>query len=93
MNIILYLIVSLVYLLLVAEQICMLLRAVMSWITMDEDSPFATFLYYVTEPVIAPVRLILGRFESLNDLPFDISFLVTVLLLSVLMYILPTVSL
>lgn len=93
MEIFLYLIVSLVYLLLVVEQICMLLRAVMSWITLDEDSPFATFLFYVTEPVIAPVRLLLSRFEAINESPIDIPFLVTALLLSLLIFFMPTVAL
>lgn len=93
MNIILYLIVSFAYLLLVAEQLLMFVRAIVSWFTQDDESPLATFLYYATEPVIMPVRWVLSRFDAVNDLPIDISFTVSLVLLMLLTSILPTVAL
>ena len=68
--------------LLIALQLAMLVRAVMSWFPISEDSAVAGFLYTVTEPVIMPVRRFLERFESLRNFPLDISFFVTFLLIS-----------
>ncbi|MCR5262249.1 MAG: YggT family protein [Clostridiales bacterium] len=72
-----------VYILLWAMEILMFLRALSSWIIADDDSPFVEFLYSVTEPMIFPVRKLLDGFGALKDLPIDLSFIVTFILLSV----------
>lgn len=68
----------------------MLIRAAISWLPLDEDSRFVEFIYVATEPVIAPVRALLSRFEGIENSPIDISFFITFMLLSVLQIILPT---
>jgi len=61
----------------------------MSWIVPDLDNKFVGFVYSVTEPIILPVRMIIERIPSFSQLPVDISFTVTFILLMVIQYILP----
>lgn len=76
-------------LLITAMQFLMMLRAIVSWLPIDEDSNLVNFLYAMTEPLIVPVRALLSRFDWLNDLPIDISFFVSFMLLSIVRILLP----
>ncbi len=69
-------------------QLAMLIRAVLSWLPIADDSKFESFIYGITEPIIYPVRAVLDRFESISALPVDIPFFVTYLLLMLLSAIL-----
>ena len=69
-----------------------MIRAIMSWLPLDEDSHLVSFVMMVTEPVIAPVRMLLDRFDWVQELPIDISFLVAFMLLSIVQMLLPTVA-
>ena len=64
-----------------AEMALLFLRAVLSWI------PISDAIYGVvemmTEPVIAPVRKTVDKIMPDSPLPFDISFIVTYLILSI----------
>lgn len=62
----------------------MLARAIISWLPVDEDNPIVSFLYAVTEPVVAPVRTLIERFGWFEGLPIDMSFMITFMLLSIL---------
>ena len=86
---ILYISTKTVSVLISALQLLMMLRAVISWLPVDEDSNLVTFLYTMTEPLIMPVRALLSRFEALEDMPIDISFLIAFMLLSLIQIILP----
>lgn len=86
---ILYIFTKTVSVLISALQLLMMLRAVISWLPVDEDSNLVTFLYTMTEPLIMPVRALLSRFEALEDMPIDISFLIAFMLLSLVQLILP----
>jgi YggT family protein len=74
----------------VALQLFMFVRAILSWIMPEEENMLVRFVNSVTEPVIYPVRVLIDRIEALRNMPFDISFLVTFILLVILQYILPT---
>lgn len=65
-------------------QIAMLVRAVLSWFPAGSGSVIGELAYTITEPVIAPVRRFLERFPAIRNFPFDISFLITFLLISML---------
>ena len=39
------------------------------------------FLYAITEPVIYPMRVLLGRSELVQSIPIDIPFFVTMMLI------------
>ncbi len=69
---------------LVALELLMLGRAIVSWLPLEEDSPVENFLISVTEPVIYPVRALCERFGWFEGLPIDMSFFLTFILLSVL---------
>lgn len=75
---------GIVRLLLWCLELCMLARAVMSWIMPEEDNGLTRFLYGVTEPFISPVRKFLLRFPKLSSLPIDISFMITWMLLAII---------
>ena len=67
--------------LLYVANFAMLVRAVLSWLPIDDDNPLLLAACMVTEPLIHPVRLFLNRFDSIRRSPIDISFLVTALLI------------
>ncbi|MBO5937871.1 MAG: YggT family protein [Clostridia bacterium] len=72
-----------VVLLLSAVQLAMLVRAILSWFPIDSNK-FVDFLYGITEPFIVPIRLLFQKMNWFQNLPIDVSFMVTYLLLSVL---------
>ena len=94
MNYFIYFIVYFVYGIIAILQLLMLARAVMSWFIQDDGpSRIYDFLYYATEPAIYPVRRLLHKLGLDGDgMMIDISFLVTVMILSVVQLILPVVS-
>lgn len=59
-----------------------LLRTVLS-LYADEDSPsgFYIFCCAVTEPIVAPTRRLLFRIPALEELPIDLSYFATALIL------------
>ena len=65
-------------------QLLMMIRAILSWIPMDEDNQINTFLYAVTEPVITPVRMLLDKLGWFEGMPIDMAFFITFILLSML---------
>lgn len=91
MDLLIYFLVTAVRLFLSIEQLLFLARAIISWLFMAEDGAIPNFLYTMTEPLILPVRALLDRFESIRDFPIDVSFLVTVMLMSLVQILLPAV--
>ena len=85
-----YVVTKLVSVFLGAEQLLMMFRAVLSWLPIDEDSDISNFLFAMTEPVIYPVRMLLDRFEGLDEFPIDLSFIISFMLLSLVQMLLPT---
>ena len=79
-----YLLISTVDVILMALQIAMFLRAVMSWIPGFEENRFSNFLYTITEPVIMPVRALFERMGWFQNLPLDAAFFVTYILLALI---------
>lgn len=64
-------------------ELAMFLRAIMSWFVM-EGNRVTDFLYAITEPVIFPVRILFNKMNWATELPIDIPFMITFLLLSVI---------
>ena len=91
MVLIVYIVTNIVRCLIVALEFAMFLRALLSWFMPGNDNAVTEFLYTVTEPVIMPVRTVLERFEAIRNLPIDISFFATYLLLILVQYLLPSV--
>lgn len=72
----------------------MLLRMIFSLMGIDgEESRLAFFMACITEPLIMPVRSMLSFFGLREDLPIDVGFFVTALLISAALVFLPPISL
>ena len=82
MAVALYVIQKILVLLLMAVQLAMLARAILSWFPVENR--FVDFLYTVTEPFIYPVRIVFERMNWFQNLPIDISFMVSYLLISLI---------
>lgn len=67
-----YLITALHYLIDLIS-LLILVRALISWLPLREDNPIVGVLNMLTEPVVAPVRGLLGRISFLKELPVDFS--------------------
>ncbi len=65
-------------------QIALLVRAILSWFDQTGESRISGFLYFLTEPVIAPIRMLCAKMHWFEGFPLDIPFLITVLLLAVM---------
>lgn len=78
---------DIVVLLLLGVQIAMMIRAILSWFPIDSNK-FVDFLYAITEPFIVPIRLLFEKLGWFQNLPIDISFMVSYLLLSLLSFVL-----
>ena len=77
-----YILVQCLTLFLDVISIAMLARAVLSWFSQGEQTRLGAFLYVVTEPVIQPVRHLCGRLGWFQGTPFDMPFLITMVLMS-----------
>ena len=54
----------------------MCIRAVISWFY-DGDGWFVRMLFFITEPIIMPMRLLLARMNWLQQTPLDFSYILT----------------
>lgn len=61
----------------------MIVRVFMQFLPVNEDGWFFDFVYTVTEMIISPVRNLLDKFTPLGDLPVDLSFILTYVLLGI----------
>lgn len=68
-----------------------LARCICSFIA-SEESKFYMLCYAVTEPIVAPVRNLLGRIPAMADSPIDFSYMVSYLLLTICRVFLLSVS-
>ena len=69
--------------LLAAVELCMLIRAILSWFPIKDDNPILLFVTMITEPVVAPIRALLEKLGWFRNIPIDISFIVAYILLSI----------
>ncbi len=63
-------------------ELCMLIRAILSWFPIREDNKILRFVCMVTEPLIAPIRALFDRMGWFRNFPLDMSFFAAFLLLS-----------
>lgn len=88
-----YVFVQIVYIFLLVAQLLMLLRVIFSIFIMDEENPLAKFLYYATEPLVYPLRLLFKKIGTFDDFILDIPFMATMLMIVLVQSALPTVYL
>lgn len=76
-----------------AISFAMFLRCILSFLPGAEEWRISVFVAAISEVVVAPVRVLLSRFRFVAECPFDISFMVAFLLLSIWRGMVPTVLL
>ena len=79
---------ALLYIILIA----MFGRVILTWLFPDEDTKIGEFLYMVPEPLLTPIRRLLSRFDFFSNLPFDVSVIVFMLIVSFIQMLLPVLS-
>jgi len=84
-EILLYVLQVFVRLVLYTELTCIFAGVIISWIAPDTENIVTDVIYFVTEPVIMPVRSLLDRLIPVEEFPFDLSVLVTSIILFVLL--------
>ena len=87
MQSILYLLIVSVRLILMVWYLLFIVSAVLSWLP-NIDNAFTDFVFSVTEPVLAPIRDLFDRLCVSSALPIDLSFLVVMILLSIVLKLL-----
>ena len=90
MSLFIVIIKNFVIVFLTAVQFAMLARAILSWFPMNSNK-LTDFLYAVTEPFIYPVRMLFDKMNWFSGMPIDISFLVSYLIITIVLIILPQV--
>lgn len=88
-DIIFYIFSHFILVLLMAVEALMIARVVMGWFFVDEESALYRFAVVVTEPFVIPFRVLLERFEFVQNSPFDLSFFVAMMVISILQFVLP----
>lgn len=74
--------------LLSAIHLAMTLRAILSWFPI-ESNKFTHFLEVFTEPIVYPIRKLFEKMNWFQDIPLDMSFMATYLILVILIMFLP----
>ena len=74
-----------VHLALTVIQFAMLARAIFSWFP-GAGGRFVEFLYMITEPFVYPIRRFFEKMNWFQGLPMDISFMVSYLLISIILW-------
>lgn len=83
-----YILVTTVTLFLDALMFLLLGRVLLGFFA-DEESPLLNFCSAVTEPVVAPMRVLLSRIPALEDSPIDFSLVATSLVILIVQIALP----
>lgn len=78
-------------LILEAVSLAMLVRMILPFFVEPEESKIYAFTFCVSEPFIAPVRLIMAKLNIGQDSPIDWSFFATYLILMVLQTAMPVI--
>lgn len=84
-DIIIYFIKQFVNVIITVLHVAMFVRAILSWfVDPMNEGKFSSFLYMLTEPVIAPVRALCAKMHWFEGMPLDVPFLITWLLLTLI---------
>lgn len=91
METIFYILAKCVQVVLDVVSLAMMVRAIMPIFADVEESGFYALTVAVTEPFVAPVRFIFAKLNIGQDMPIDIGFFATYLILWVLGMFLPII--
>ena len=88
MTLALYTLIHIVRILLDVLFFLMFIRAILSWLPVDEESFIVRFVYTITEPVITPFRILTDRISAFQMLPIDIAYFMAFIALAILQMLL-----
>ena len=88
----LYIFVETISVLLTVIEFLIVFRVLLDWIAFGDESHLSVFLYTVTEPFLAPARLIIEKVEFLRSMPIDFSYFISIILISIIQTLLPDFS-
>ena len=91
METVLFIIAKSVQLLLALVSLAMMIRAIMPFFFDVEDNKIFIIACFVSEPLIAPVRLIMTKLNIGQNSPIDWAFFVTYIIICILESILPVI--
>ncbi|MDP4108964.1 MAG: YggT family protein [Bacillota bacterium] len=77
-----------VYSILRLLELLLFVRAILSWFPNFSQGPIFSFVYFTTEPVLAPIRKLLMRIQTLRSMPLDFSIIVAYLIIEILLEVL-----
>ena len=87
-DVVIAVIVETVRVLLLVIQFAMMARAILSWFPI-EPNKLTQLLDAITEPLICPIRKLFEKMNWFQDIPLDMSFMATYLILVILIMFLP----
>ena len=87
MDVFLYILQQTVTIFLMALQLIMLARAILSWFPIENR--LVDLVYAVTEPFIYPFRWLFERMNWFQGFPLDMSFMAAYLSISIVLILLP----
>ena len=91
METILYILAKTVAIYLTVAGYAMLGRVIVQFFVVPEESRLFALLLFITEPVILPFRVILGKLNIGQGVPFDIPFMAAYLALTLVQIFLPVI--
>lgn len=91
MEILLYILAKSVAIYLSVATYAMLGRVILQFFVNPEESRLYALLFFVTEPVILPFRLLLAKFNIGQNTPLDIPFITACLGISMIQMFLPVI--
>ena len=91
MEALLYILAKFVAIYLSIATYSMLGRVLLQFFVNPEESRLYAFLFFITEPIVLPFRLILAKFNIGQDTPLDIPFITACLGLTMIQMFLPII--
>ena len=64
-----------------AVSFCMFARAILSWFELNPENKLVKLLYAMTEPAVQPVRNLFYKKNWFADIPIDMSFTATFMII------------
>ena len=63
---------------------CMFARAILSWFELNPENKLVKLLYAMTEPAVQPVRNLFYKKNWFADMPIDMSFTATFMIVYII---------
>ena len=86
MEVFIYVLVSTLSLLIDVLLLVLTITAILSWFPASPDNKFQQVMFFITDPIVMPMRVLFARMGWFQGIPFDLSFMATCLVLVLLQF-------